>query len=170
MHNLLKVFIDTINKQNKIFDQLVQLAEEKRESIILGKIQELDKLIQKEGIIVSNLEKTEGARFKLQEQIASKLKLKTEQMNAEFIITALQKNNHVLYIDLKEAIERLDYNLARLRALNEENNELINQSLDYIFSMQAAIEGDIAGTYSQKGTQSDETPSRPKKNIIDTKG
>ena len=48
------------------------------------------------------------------------------------------------------------------------NNELIEQSLQYIESVQAILNGDIAGTYSDKGSPVDEKSGR-QINLLDTR-
>ncbi|MBP8820355.1 MAG: flagellar export chaperone FlgN, partial [Syntrophomonadaceae bacterium] len=67
MESLLTDFTRAVADLNAVLDELAELGQEKQQLIILGKVKELDTLIRKEGIVISNLEKTEGARFKLQE-------------------------------------------------------------------------------------------------------
>jgi hypothetical protein len=69
--------------------------------------------------------------------------------------------------EFEETINRLSYNLTRLKAINNHNNELIEQSLQYIETIQAILNGDIAGTYSDKGRPVDEKKGR-RVNLLDT--
>jgi len=59
--------------------------------------------------------------------------------------------------------------MVRLIANNKENNELINQSLDYIYGLQSMLAGDGTGAYSADGEQVDENINRPIKRLLDTK-
>ncbi len=70
--------------------------------------------------------------------------------------------------ELNEALNRLDYNLTRLGAINVHNNELIEQSLDYIKVIETTLNGDIAGTYSNNGDQAGES-NYILKNLLDKK-
>ncbi len=169
MEKLIGDFINMVAKENEILDSLADFAQEKKNLIILGKVQELDSLIRKEGTVISNLDRVEGARFKLQGQLAANWGVKLSEFNAPEILAKVKKAYPEIYSRLEEAISRLDYNMVRLKALNSHNNELINQSLDFISVMESMLGGDVAGTYSRKGQQTDETQARPRLNLLDKK-
>lgn len=166
---LLQDFIESIAKQNQVLERLAALGQEKQELIIAGKVRELDSLIQKEGITVSNLDKMEGARFKLQEHLAIQLGFKAEEFSAKKLLAWVREGCPELYPALEEVINQLDYCLIRLKAINSHNNELIEQSLVFIGEIQSLFNGDVAGIYSDKGQQSDEFESRPRLNLLDKK-
>ncbi len=169
MEKLLQDFIETIAKQNQVLERLAALGQEKQELIISGKVRELDSLIQKEGITVSNLDKMEGARFKLQENLAVQLGFKAEEFSAKKLLAWVREGCPELYPALEEVINQLDYCLIRLKAINSHNHELIDQSLVFIGEIQSLFNGDVAGIYSDKGLQSDEFESRPRLNLLDKK-
>lgn len=169
MEKLIGDFIDTIAKENSILDSLVESAQEKKHFIILGNIQELDSLIRREGTLVSNLDKVEGARFKIQGELASRQGIGLKEFNAPEILVLVRENYPAVYSQLEEVISRLDYNMVRLKALNSHNNDLINQSLDHISVMESMLNGDVAGTYSSQGLQTDEREARPRLNLLDKK-
>ncbi|MEN6351335.1 MAG: flagellar protein FlgN [Syntrophomonas sp.] len=169
MEKLIPDFIQMLKKENSILDMLVEIAEEKKNLIILGKVQELDNLIKKEGITISNLDRIEGARFKLQEKMAAEFDLTPQEFKASEMLKRTRDKSPETYKELEEQISRLDYNVVRLKAINTHNNELVDQSLDFIGAMESMLNGDVAGTYSQKGLQSDESKSRPKISLLDKK-
>lgn len=169
MDKLLKDFISTMDKVNLTLDSLADLGQEKKQLIILGQVKELDKLIQREGIIVSNLEKLEGARFKYQQDLASQWEMKAEELSAGVILEKIKADYPAYYEELDREIRRLQYSVIRLKALNDGNKELINQSLDYIDVMQSVLLGDAAGTYSDTGQRTNESPARAKINLVDKK-
>lgn len=169
MEKLIGDFIEIIAKENSVLDSLNDFAQEKQHLIILGKVEELDSLIKKEGIVISNLDRVEDARFKLQGQLASKWGMGLKECNASEILAKVKESYPDVYEQLEEVVTRLDYNMVRLKALNNHNNELINQSLDYISLMESMLSGDVAGTYSQKGQQTDESDARPRLNLLDKK-
>lgn len=169
MESLLLDFTRTVGAMNQVLDELAELGQEKQQFIIVGKVKELDNLIRKEGIIISNLERFEGARFKLQEQIGQGWGVKAEELSAREILQRVRENYPSCYSDLEETINRLDYNLTRLKAINVHNNELIEQSLDYIKVMETMLGGDVAGIYSDKGLKSEEEGLRVSKGLLDKK-
>jgi hypothetical protein len=168
VESLLTDFTRAVDALNTVLDELAELGQEKQQLIILGKVKELDTLIRKEGILISNLEKTEGARFKLQEQIGQSWGLSSEELSAREILKRTEETYPSCYHALEEAINRLDYNLTRLGAINVHNNELIEQSLDYIKVIETTLNGDVAGTYSSNGNQTGEG-SYALKNLLDKK-
>lgn len=169
MERLIEDFIGSIEKQSRVMDQLAELGQQKQKLIVWGKVKELDDLIHKEGIIISNLEKLEGARFNLQEKLAREWKVRTEEFSARKMLSLMADSYPDLHKELEQIISRLDYNITRLKAINSHNDDLINQSLDYISVMESVLNGDVAGTYSNKGIQSDEEQIRPRINILDKK-
>ncbi|PKM77589.1 MAG: hypothetical protein CVU90_06995 [Firmicutes bacterium HGW-Firmicutes-15] len=162
-------FIDILGKQNRVLDSLVQMEEKKRQVIILGQVEELNKIMQKEGILVSNIQKLEDARFKSHEKLARIWGMSVDELPASLISARVKETWPELAGELQVAIEKLTHSLSQLKAMNEENNNLINQSLDYIHSLQSLLTGEVAGTYSDMGMQVDETTSRPTIRLLDKK-
>ncbi len=156
-------------KENQWLDKLIEFGEEKKRIIILGKVQELDKLVQKEGIIVSTLEKLEGARFKLQETLAQAWNISVNELTVGTMLEKAADAFPLRQDELKEEIERMQKTIVKLQNVNTENNELINLSLDYIENMQALFNDEVAGTYRENGLQSDDKQSNPINRLIDKK-
>jgi len=170
LNKKIQEFIDILGKQNQALNTLVGLQEEKRPIIILGKIEELNKLLQREGIIVSNLEKLEDARFKLHQELADKWAVPAKELPASMILTKLKDSLPEAALEMQAEVDLMEKNFVRLMASNKENNALINHSLDYIYEMQSRLTGDNGtGAYSAEGEQIDEKPSRPVKRLLDKK-
>lgn len=169
MEKELQVFLDKLQDINEVLVSILTLSKEKKEYIILSKLEELDKLMQQENFLVSKLEKLEKERFPLQQGLAENWGVNVADLSASLILEKAKDINLILYKELEEKLEYLDLYMTHLRAVNQENNELINHSLDYISEMQAMFDGDGAGIYSQKGEQEDKDKSRPRLNLIDKK-
>jgi len=165
----IKAFIDMVEQENGLLDSLAEMGEQKRQLIILGEVKELDKLIRKESLVLTNLDKQEGARFKLQQDISAAWGLKPAEMAAARLLKAVAEKYPELYPNMQAAINRLDYNLARLQAINAHNHELLEQSLDFISMVESMVNGDVAGVYSHQGLSVDERPGRVKNNLLDKK-
>ncbi|HOQ10641.1 MAG TPA: flagellar protein FlgN [Syntrophomonadaceae bacterium] len=162
MEGILREFIEVMAKQNQILDQLAVLGEQKQQIIIAGEVKELDSLIQKESGLVAHLEKLESQRFKLQQ------KLNRSETTARELVEWVGQEYPQLKEEFQETVDRLSYNLDRLKVINKHNNELIEQSLQYIESIQALLNGDIAGTYTDRGDLADEKTGR-RINLLDTR-
>lgn len=167
MEKLLQEFMDIIARQNEVLDQIAETGRQKQQIIIAGKVKELDSLIQKEGILISTLEKLEGARFKLQQEISSGWAAEGT-VSAGQLLAQVKQNLPHLSPEMETVLHRLSFNLARLKAINDHNNELIEHSLQYIQTLQAVMNGDVAGTYSDKGRPADEGTGR-RVNLLDTR-
>ncbi|MGB4303378.1 MAG: flagellar protein FlgN [Syntrophomonadaceae bacterium] len=162
MEAILREFVEVMGKQNNILDQMAVLGEQKQRIIIAGQIKELDSLIQEEAGLVAQLEKLENQRYKLQQ------KLDLPGSAAKELVEWVEQEYPLLKEEFEEAVNRLGFNLARLKAINNHNNELIEQSLQYIETIQAILNGDIAGTYSDKGRPVDEKKGH-RVNLLDTR-
>lgn len=169
MEKLLKDFISAVVRENEVLDNLAEIGEQKRQYIILGEIKQLDSLIQREGIILTNLERLEGARFKLQQELAKKWGLPIDELVATEMLRRVKEQYSSYFTELSQSIEQLDYNLTRLKAINQNNHGLLEQSLEFIATMESMIEGDVAGTYSDNGDNIDETLLRVNRNLLDKK-
>ncbi len=169
MEKLIQEFIQILIKENQWLDKLTEMGEEKKRIIILGKVHELDKLVQKEGIIVSTLEKLEGARFNLQRMLAQAWDMPVQELLVSTMLEKVAASFPQWQDELREETERMRQTVAVLQGINTENNELINLSLDYIENMQALFNDDRAGTYSDKGLQSEDKTNPSMNRIIDKK-
>lgn len=169
VENLLKDFISAVGRENEVLADLAEIGEQKRQYIILGEIKQLDSLIQREGIVLTNLERLEGARFKLQQELAKKWGLPIGELVATEMLKLVKEQFGNYYSELSQSIDQLDYNLTRLKAITQNNHGLLEQSLEFITTMESMIEGDVAGTYSGNGDNIDETLLRVNRNLLDKK-
>jgi len=166
---LLEEFISFLNRQNQVMDSLSELGDAKKELIVLGKVKELDELIRTEGTAINELYKLEEGRFKLQKELADRWGEDVKDISASEIVKRVRDEEPAFFDELKQSINRLDFNLTRLRVINSHNTELLEDSLDYIQAIEAAIHGDKAGIYSSSGVQIDEDMASSRNNLLDKK-
>lgn len=155
--------ISLVDRVNEILERLVVLAHNKKRLVIQGNVKELDSLIREEGIAVSELEKWEGARFRAQQQLYPD----KPGINAQEMLQLAAHDCPQLTTQLRTALSQLGVSLGSLKNLNQHNNVLLQQSLDHISFLEAAIVGDQPGTYSQKGQQAE--GNRNRVNLLDRK-
>ncbi len=168
MRDLLGNFINATTDLNQGLLQLIDLGLEKQQLIIFNQVKELDALIRKEGNLVNQLTSLEMARYKLQESLAAYFKISPQDLTAASLLAKVEAEYGDFYGVLKEQIDELSYLLTRLKSINTHNNELIEQSLDYIDTMQSLLSGDLAGTYSEQGEETT-ADSRPRVGLLDRK-
>lgn len=153
--------IGLMDQVHIVLERLVALAQEKKRLIIQGNVKELDNLIREEGLVISELEKWEGARFRAQKQINPH----QPALNARDLLRLLASDCPHLSTAFQDALIGLETSLESLRKLNEHNHELLQQSLNHIAFLEAALVGDQPGLYSPNGLQAGET--RTRLNLLD---
>ena len=92
--------------------------------------------------------------------------MSAQDLSATVLLDKVKSEYNDLYSVFEEQINNLNYNLLRLQTINSHNNELIEQSLEYIESIQSLIDGDVAGTYSAQGERYDPSPSPTKPEFV----
>jgi hypothetical protein len=152
----------TLQKQEEIYDKVLNLSKDKKKIIVENKIKELEDLTRKEETLVASLLKLESIRDKIVDEISQEKGIKQVQN-----ITELYK-----YIDpySKQKIEsikqRLGGTVDELQKENDLTRQLIEQSLDYIkFNLDLMLSLDEKLGYS-KGAVDNESR---KKNLFDVK-
>jgi hypothetical protein len=167
MESLIRSFISAVREETSILDSLVQVGYEKKQLIIRNQFRELDTLVQKEGIIVSGLQRAEDARFKLQKKMAQAWGLPAGELTATFLSARLRREESSLVSDSEQALRGLDDAARQLQAINKDNNELVNYALDYLDYLLAMLQGDVAGIYSENGREAEERSFRPASQLLD---
>ncbi|CFX12354.1 FlgN-like domain [Syntrophomonas zehnderi OL-4] len=169
METTIKELIQILIKENQWIDKLVEIGEEKKQVIILNQVQELDKLVQKEGALVAALERLEANRFKTQQNLAQTLEMPAEELTASVLLEKAAAYFPQWQAELNDEVERMQQAIFKLRGINAENHELIGLSLDYIDSIQALFNDEGTGTYSENGKQQDDNQNRSLNRVIDKK-
>lgn len=167
MESLLQNFITAVRKETSILDDLAQVGCEKKQYIIRNQFQELDTLVQKEGIVVSGLQRAEDARFKLQRELARIWEISPEELTATVLIARLNQEKSSLAGEAEQVMRELNKTAKQLQAINRENQELTNYALDYLDYLLASVQGDVAGIYSENGREAEERPLRPARQLLD---
>lgn len=153
MQTKIQALTDYLAQQNDILQQLIQVAEEKRHSIIVGQVEELDQCLRQENSLLSRLERLEAARFTLQQDMAARLNIPVKEITASFLLQWTGEHFPALVPVLEKELDRLQSSLSRLQEQTRENSELLKQSLNYIDEMYYLLNPeDSTGVYSEQGT------------------
>lgn len=133
MASLINELIDTMKSQNEIYTSLLEIASKKKVCIIENDIKTLQGYIKEENILVGKNQKLEKKRIELFDDISIVLG-KNKDITLKDIIEKIsgQKGEK----ELIEVRNEMLIVLPKLKTINDQNQELIKLSLDYIdFSM-----------------------------------
>lgn len=167
MEEILNRLLQVIQKETGIVKDLIECGKLKQGYVIADNIRELDRLLPRENLLLANLARLEEERMKLQEKLADYWQVKGEELGAARLLEGIKASFPFFYPPFAEAIEELTLEVSYLQYLNRHNNELIEQALQYIETVQAMLEGDKPGIYDKNVQQAEAAFKRI--NLIDKK-
>ncbi|NLM25478.1 MAG: flagellar protein FlgN [Firmicutes bacterium] len=136
---VIDVFIQVVKKQLSVIQELIGLAERKREQI--SNAEQVAMITHQEEELLVQLERLEKERHQLFDIVSP----------GETMPEWLERTKHPV---LTELFQELQEGVARLQSVNLVNQELISESLNFIqFSLNLFI-NDSPSTYEKKGQQS----------------
>lgn len=160
------VVIDILIEEYGYYNDLAELAKSKKDIIVAGKIAELDKIVKLEQNMIFNIGQLERKR----EDAISRLCKALDMNSAQITISELAR---VLKPELKNSLEdireKLQKVLSELKAANDVNGQLLEQSLEYIDYSINLVAGSGMETGSLYGDIGKNKSKQGKKNIFDTK-
>ena len=130
MSGLISELISVLNEQSNIYEQLCGISMHKKEMIIINDIEELKKITSSENLLLGKIQRIDKIRVSLIEDIACVL----NEEESDITLSALANiiNDQPDYNAFIEAVEKLRNTLDALKNLNEQNKQLIQNSLEYI--------------------------------------
>ena len=155
--------IKILEYQLIMYNDLFRISEIKTKTIVDGKVNELEKITARECEYSEQIDKLEKGR----QELTGKL-FKHIEINEELTISNIVKNTTKENGDkLEEIKQKLNDLLEKLKNQNELNQNLINNSLEYIdFSINIMTQVGVSeNKYGKDGQQTDNT----KKNMFDMK-
>ena len=161
---LINELIDILNKEAAIYEGVLKLSKNKTETIVAGKVAELEGITRLEQSMILQMGKLEGEREKLVDRLSVQLKVAAEDITISSLEKLLQKEQAGR---LRACHKSLDRFLKELSDTNRLNSKLIKSSLDYIdFSINLLANTSSAGNlYGNAGQASDSK----KRNFFDVK-
>lgn len=132
MASLMEELIDTLDKEDRLYTDLIPIQEEKIRAVIANDLDSLAGLQGQEQVLVDqvgNLGKTR--RKQVTADIATVLGMKPDEMNLEKLVKKLGNQPKE-----KEALEklhdRLKRTMGRLQELNLQNKQLLTEALEMV--------------------------------------
>ena len=164
MSKSIEQLVIAIEKECEIYEQYFKLAEEKKEIIIKGEVKKLDYITQKEEKLMNTMQKIDQIRNTIVGNILYEIKVESVE-NISELCKYLDKDTKDKILNRKKRLEDL---LLKIKNINELNEKLIKQSLEYIdFNVNILLSSESAGsTYGQEANEND---LNKKSNIFDAK-
>lgn len=131
MPSLIESLVEVLQKQTEVYKELLQQSQQKTEMIVKNDIEAIKISTEKEESIIRKAAKLDLKREEFIKQIGEVLKISPNQITISDLITVLEKaptDQKALEQTQEEMLEVLQ----DLQKVNENNKQLIRQSLDYI--------------------------------------
>ena len=142
--------IEVLNKICKVYDDLANLGEKKRDALVTVDMGELSKILDQEQIIAAKIQKLEQQRG----AILLELSKNNSAVNTETKAQDFYKNAPTPYLTKKlmEIHEQLTLNVERTLKIRETNQILAQTALDAVtFKLNRLSGAFIEPTYGTKG-------------------
>lgn len=139
--SLIEELIDTLSEQNKIYENLLEIASKKKVAIIENNIPNLQEIIAQENTIVGRNIRLDRKRVELFNDMCTVLNKKTITLS-DIIETIKGQDGEKNLLEIKQKAEDI---LPKLKNLNDQNQELIQISIDYVDYSMNLIRGGAMG-------------------------
>ena len=131
MASLIEELIDTLNKENKEYEALLEMSKRKAAVIVARDIPALEKITDDEQIVVSTIGNLDNKRAQVTRDIADVINKDVESLKLSVLIELLSKQPDEQR-RLSEVHDKLKTTVASVRAINDSNRQLIDQSLEMV--------------------------------------
>jgi flagellar biosynthesis/type III secretory pathway chaperone len=131
--------IEILQKQLSLYERLLVCEEEKKPLILANEVVKLNVLTQKEKLLTAQADELETSRLLMTARHFKDLGFRKRSGVLSDLIKSV--NHPEEKLRLMEMHDRLTAVLTRLKQINEENQALIQQSLDFVnFSISLMVE------------------------------
>ena len=131
MASLMEELIDCLETEEKEFERLLALSQQKTPIIVSNKITELEKITDEEQVIVSRISNLETKRETVTKDIAEVINKDVAELKLTTLID-LMSNQPGERKRLSEVHDKLSAIVKQIRQVNEGNAELIKNALEMI--------------------------------------
>lgn len=131
MASLMEELIDCLETEEKEFERLLALSQQKTPIIVSNKIAELEKITDEEQVIVSRISNLETKRETVTKDIAEVINKDVAELKLTTLID-LMSNQPGERRRLSEVHDKLSAIVKQIRQVNEGNAELIKNALEMI--------------------------------------
>ncbi|MDR1000012.1 MAG: flagellar protein FlgN [Clostridiales bacterium] len=152
----MQALLDILSRQSGCYSELIGLAKRKKALIVQDNIDEMRNITARENGILTKIQKSEKERM---EQVNALTKHKGSIANmGEFLELLPESFQKKELIDLRMKIRR---DMDELKALNNENRELLERSLQYVDFSLNLLRSAITGPSFAEPKESTAITARP---------
>lgn len=146
MDKILASFIDTLQKQLLVYKKLYALSLEKQPVLVKGNIKELEKITKEEELLIIQVGRLEEQRKVLHRQLAGQFGVSPESFGASELVKRTDDKTGAFFQSL---VNEMTGVITDLGEKNKVNNEMIQNSLDYInFSLNVLTSDSLKPGYN----------------------
>lgn len=131
MASLIRELITTLEEEEKLYRELIPIAEKKTDSIVKNDLPSLTDITDKEQKFVELIGKLERKRQEVIRNVGIVMNRRPEELNFKSIISMLEGQTEEQE-ELRILHDRLRTTVERFSEMNERNQLLIKQSLEMI--------------------------------------
>ena len=131
MASLVEVLIDTLTKEESEYVTLLDLSKKKTPVIVAGEVEKLQKITDEEQSVVDRLAALDTKRAEAMKDIAEVMNKDVKTLKLSHLIEMLEKRPSERDA-LRALHDQLKATVGELRMINDQNRELIRQSLDIV--------------------------------------
>lgn len=131
MASLMENLIDVLRKESSEYEGLLELSQKKTPVIVSGNLENLQKITDEEQELVSRINHLEKIRMEVTADIANVLNKDVTTLKLKNLIEMLA-GRPVEQKALAEAHDRLQAAVKGLKRVNEQNGELLRNSLEMV--------------------------------------
>ena len=130
MASLMENIVEVLEQENKEYQTLIKLSEEKTPVIIKGDLENLNRITEAEQVIVERIQKLEKDRIRTMKDISEVTNFK-EDIKLGDLITMMDKHPEEQK-RLRDLHDRLKETMNRMKRVNEQNRDLLQNSLEMV--------------------------------------
>ena len=131
MASLIEVLIDTLEKEISEYATLLDLSKTKTPVIVAGEVEKLQKITDEEQKVVDRLILLDTKRAEAMADIADVMNRDVKTLKLSHLVDMLSKRPKERD-ELSLLHDRLKATVGELKMINDQNRELIRQSLDIV--------------------------------------
>ncbi len=131
MASLIEELIETLNKENKEYETLLELSKRKAAVIVARDIPALEKITDDEQIVVSTIGNLDNKRAQVTRDIADVINKDVETLKLTALADLL-KSQPEERDRLNTLIDGLSTTVGQVHRINEQNAELIKHSIEMV--------------------------------------
>lgn len=131
MASLIEELIDTLDKEEKLYANLIPVQEEKVRAVVANDLKALQRISGQEQVLVDQVANLEKKRERVSQDIATVLGKRPESITLEQISEALKKQPEEQK-KIQKLHDRIRRTVSRLQDLNVQNQKLLNQALEMV--------------------------------------